>query len=67
MSSISDVTCKSHKQISSAVSVLVSQIKLLSSVTIEECELPVLGIGSIEPLGIHFSQLNLQPRILNEL
>ena len=41
--------------------------KLLNSVAIEECELPVLGIGSIELLGIHFSQLNLQPRILNEL
>ena len=41
--------------------------KLLSSVAIEECELPALGIGSIELLGIHFSQLNLQPKILNEL
>ena len=39
--------------------------KLLSSVTIKECE--VLGIGSIELLGINFSQLNLQPRIFNEL
>ena len=41
--------------------------KLLSSVTIEECELPVLRIGSIKLLGINFSQFNLQTGILNEL